>query len=362
MAKIDWKSHCETFLKQVDQSARARNAYAEQCSININSFRRELTKYKKILAEDSNSTQSKKANQPPKADQNSKADQKVTTKKQKNKSVKNQSYKSKGKAEGSDHKEIDQPVSSTRVRARVAKNDPNIIRANGTRCFKKGNTASLIHGAYAKEFFLNQSHEEWSATSLEEIHSLAKSKYMLMESIRTDVIRQTKNDYEEGRAHTKEVFENGELTLVPMTFQEAIFAAMLAGHKEQTKLLSDIAKVEQTQQALLVQLRNMSEMSRAEQIEYIAVTLGKYENKEITAIEAGLSLSAKGIEPPGTLKLLIEKEVEAMDDNDDSEEGITEEELARLKVESAEFANTEDEKVSDNRAMLAQLMQEEANG
>ncbi|MDC5753574.1 hypothetical protein [Vibrio europaeus] len=362
MAKTDWNSHCETFLKQDDQSAKARNAYAGANGINPNSFRRELSNYKKLTASSDTSKANGKPDQNKKSDQNAKADQEKSQKPSKNKTLKNQKDKSKGKAGGSDHTKPDQSGGTTRGRAHVAKNDPNVIRENGTRRFKKGNTASLIHGAYAKEFFLHDGHEEWATTPLADIHSLAKSKYMLMESIRTDLIRQTKNDYEEGRSHTKEVFEGGELTLVPMTFQEAIFAAMLAGHKEQTKLLSDIAKVEQTQNSLNIQSYNLSPLSKEEQIKEIASVLASYEKKEITAIDAGLALSAKGIEPPGTLKLLIEKEVEAMDDNDDSEEGITEEELARLKAESAEFANTEDEKVSDNRAMLAQLMQEEANG
>ncbi len=362
MAKTDWNSHCETFLKQDDQSAKARNAYAQECGLNPNSFRRELTKHKKTLSSDGSSEPSHKPDQQKKSDQNDKPDQKTPQKKPKTKDVKNQQVKSKGRGGRSDHTKPDQPGETTRARAHVAKNDPNVIRDNGTRCFKKGNTASLIHGAYAKEFFLNDNHQEWANTSLADVHSLAKSKYMLMESIRTDLIRQTKKDYEEGRAHTKEVFEAGELKLVPMTFQEAIFSAMLAGHKEQTKLLSDIAKVEQTQQALHVQMYNLSSLTRQEQITEISKVLGDYEDKKITAIDAGLQLSAKGIEPPGTLKLLIEKEVEALDDDGDEDEGISEEELAKLKAASLEFAQTEDDKVSENRAMLAQLMKEEANG
>ncbi|WP_070964888.1 hypothetical protein [Vibrio sonorensis] len=362
MAKTDWNALCDTFLKQADQSAKARNSYAERCGVNSNSFRRELAKHKKSLEEKGNSSNPNKSDQRKRTDQTPRSDQKLALKNKKNKTLKNQSNKSKGRGEGSDHTKTDQGKPSTRGRAHVAKNDPNLIRDNGTRCFKKGNAASLIHGGYAEKFFLHDDHENWAKTSLADIHALAKSKYMLMESIRTDLIRQTQLDYEQGRTHIKEVFEEGELQKVPMTFQEAIFAAMMAGHKEQTKLLSDIAKVEQTQQALRVQTHGMSKLSRDEQIEIVADVLTSYAEKEVTAIEAGLLLAKDGIEPPSTLKLLIDKEVEALDESNDGEGGISEEELKALKAKSAEFAQSEEAKINRNREMLAQLLSEEADG
>lgn len=368
MAKTNWTAHCQDFLSQSNTSAKARSEYAEGHGLNDNSFRRELTKFKKSLEADQlqgDQNSDQKADHSTRRDQKGKADQK---KSEPNKDIKNQGVKnisgSKGRKAKADQGKSDQNGGATRARTTRDKSTSNVItRPDGTRSFTPGNTASLIHGAYSERLFHDQDTEALADMPISDMHKMMKARFSLMEMIRTDVIRQTQKDYEEGRAHTKEVFEDGELIQIPMTYEEAIFGSMLAGMKEQTKLYDSVVKAEQTQQSLYIQMRKMSQFTHEEATEEIAAVLERYNREELTAIEAGILLEGKGIRLPVTLKGLIEREIEEMEPRSKGEEGgLTEEQLNEIRSKALRYEAEEEGKVADNRAMLAELLREADDG
>lgn len=355
MAKINWNMHCQSLLSGGEQSAKARKAYAEQHNLNDNSFRRELTKYKKSTPESAPIDDQK-------SDQHAKNDQRKPKQAPNKKPVKNQRVTKKptkaDKAGTSDHKKSDQSAGTPRAHAHVAKNRPtHVVNPDGTMRFAKGNTVSVIHGAFAEKLFLNADMEALADITLDDMHRMSKARFAMIEMIRTDLVKQVQFNYENGNPSIKEVFDGGEIIRIPMTFEEAISGAMLVGHKEQTKLYADVMKAEQTQAALVLQSHNTSPLSKADAIDETGRILELQENGELTPIEAGYLLEGKGITLPFTLKVMIEKEIESIEPpaNPD-EEGLTPEQIEAIKLEAIKFESEEDEKVSRNNEELAKLM------
>ncbi|EKO3439516.1 hypothetical protein NTE19_003408 [Vibrio fluvialis] len=385
MAKIDWLTHCRLFLSQKDTSTKARKAYALECGLNENSFRRELTNYKKEadqgesnhpdqpVSSKADQKTDHKADQKKKTDQKKQSDQKSRTKADSNKNDKNQQFSeskgSEGRVAKSDQGKTDQNGGTTRARYDKARDisrpaSTNVtVRPDGTRTFTIGNTASLIHGGYAEKLFLNQEVADLAEMPITDMHKMMKSRFAVMEMIRTDVVRQTQADYENGRAHTKEVFEDGEIVQIPMTYEEAIFSSMLAGMKEQTKLYDSVVKAEQTQFSLLMQYQKMSRFTHEEAVKEIEAVMERYQEDQLSAIEAGILLESKGIKLPSTLRGLIAREIEEMDPKGKEQDGgLTEEQLNEIRSQALKFESEEDGKVADNHAVLAQLLKEADSG
>lgn len=360
MAKTNWTEHAEAFIGAGDEAKAARDKYCDDHGINPNSFRRELNKYKADHGK--NTVVSKKtahkADQKPrqKADQPSKA--KAPSKQSPNKS--DQSKKSGSRVARS---KSDQNGGTPRARARVAKDVPaNIKREDGTYCFAPGNKASLLHGRYAKQLLSREEYFDFAEASIEDVHKVMKARYFGMQQISTHLIDQVIADYDAGREHVKEIFEDGELVKIPMSFEEAITSAQLTGLKEFTKLGDSIMKSQQNMQQLMIEAHQLSPYSQTKAIEITAELLDQRQKESLSATDTCLLFDRKGIKPPIILLEEAKHEIKNMaPEIDDNAGGITQEQVDAAHAASVAQRAARDKEVAAHRARIEKLVSRHAN-
>lgn len=359
MAKTNWAAHAQAFIDRGNESKPARDAYCLEHDINPNSFRRELNKYKSANSNpDQKIVISKKADQSPRRKPDQTKSKKVDKK---------QNDKTNPKAErllsGGGCSESDQEAGTTRARGRVANDVPaNVTRDDGTRCFAKGNKASLLHGRYANKLLTREEYFDYAEASLEDVHRVMKSRFFGMQQISTTLIDQVIEDYGNGRAHVKEVFEGGDLVQIPMSFEEAITSAQLTGLKEFTKLGESIMKAEQNMQQLMIDAHKLSPISQAEAIERTAELLKERNEKKLSAAETCLLFSENGIKAPPILLEEAKQEIKLREPEvDDNAGGLSQEQVDAAHAASVKQRAVRDEEVSAHKANISRLIKKHAD-
>lgn len=336
MAKIDWAKHCEKFGKQADQSASARQAYCEKHDLNPNSFRRELTVFKKSAGDEKPAKTAKKPTSTA-----SKEKPKTETKTpQKNELPHTKASKpaSSGKSAGATR--IAKINVSINSRPNVAK------RANGTRTFTKGNTAGLKHGAYSQVLANIDLEVDVKDFDISDLNQLVKSRVLGMMRIRQKRFEGIEAIYARGDKLTRTVLAaDGEEKQEPMTLIEALESVEYSGIEPFTGLVRQSLAIEEKMVAMLKAEREMAPLSQSEIIDRTAELLTERAAEDLSATECCTRFAMAGIPAPRILLLEAEKELKELAPPPPETGGISQEDMdeARRKAKERRIASAQEE-------------------
>ena len=247
MAKIDWLRHCKAFLKKHDDTVAERKAYCEKKRLNYNSFRPQLAKYKKSQAYKNSIAQQTPARQAKKG------------------AAQNDKLQSAENGEGEGRRVRDLSNGSVSVKP------DNERLADGTYRFTKGNTASVLHGRYAKKAFLNEEYQELSQGGFDELLALFKQQFHLVnnESIRR--LQEITELYENGDAIKRTTLTaEGKVVETPLTQAEATSEVLNTSAAALSEMMKVVNVAEKTLVDRFVKYSQLNEVTQSQKDRILA--------------------------------------------------------------------------------------------
>jgi hypothetical protein len=353
LAKNHWQQHCEKFSKQADQSASARQQYCEKNDLNPNSFRRELTAFKKISGAEDKPAPAKKTTKAP-----TKSAPKTETKTTK----KNELPHTKA-SKPAPNKKSGRPTQIPRVSVSV-NSRPNVVnRPDGTRTFTKGNTARLTHGAFSQVLSNIDLEVDVQEFDLADLNQLVKSRLLGMMRIRQKRFEGVKEIYDKGEKLTRTVLTaDGEEKLEPITLIEALESVEYSGIDPFVGLVKQSLAIEEKMVAMLKSEREMAPLSQSEIVDLTARLLAERAAEELSATECCTRFASMGIPAPRILLLEAEKELKEQAPPPPDTSGVTDEQMeeARRAARERRIASAQEEQdrakwFSDTMAGLGEV-------
>jgi hypothetical protein len=339
LAKTNWLQHCEKFSKQADQSASARQKYCEKHELNPNSFRRELTVFKKSAGSESEVLPEKKAAKSSNKPDTEKPNTETKTGK-KNELPGTSPAKRVPSKKSAGSTQI--PKIAVTVNSR-----PNVVnRADGTRTFTKGNTAGLKHGAYSRVLSSLDLEVDAQDFSLADLNQLVKSRVLGMMRIRQKRFEGVEAVYARGDKLTRPVIAaNGEEIQEPMTLIEALESVEYSGIEPFTGLVRQSLAIEEKMVSMLKTEREMAHLSQGEIIDITADLLARRAAEEMSATECCTMFASVGIPAPRILLLEAEKELKELAPPPPETGGVSQAEIdaAREASKARRIASAQEE-------------------
>lgn len=352
--KHDWPALCREFMELSDTSTAARKAFCSERELNDNSFRRELGKYKKTLADKSDSDKSsKEPSKAPAQKSSNKSDDKPKTKKKSKaklaaeKQREEATHKPVGKGVLKD-KEL---VTRATVDEKWKENNTtatNIYDESGKRSFRKNHQAGLIHGGYANRVFGHDDEQHaFARINIGDTLTLIARKLGSMESIVQRKKEAIAEIYDEGRTLFREVLDpaTGESEKFPMSFEEACLDAELSGADAFEKLAGKFISGYEKLHKMELSEHGAPVLSKVQEAKLVQQIFKKRVDDDLSATDTCYLFYAEGITPPSLLAKEAEIEMRNAEDIiDDNAGGVTEEEMQRAREEAlAKRADTENE-------------------
>jgi hypothetical protein len=300
-----WTKHIKRFLKGDDHSPTGRKAYALHTRLSDNTFRVKLSKYKASPAY-KNSIQQQTPEREAK---------KRTTRKS------NQDVPKAGKARLT--RVANYAPSSTK---------DNFIFRDDTRTFKRGHTASMVTGAYAKKAFLSPEYAEKSQLSFDDVVALLTAQYLLINDNGVSIQKSIKKTYSSGEPLIKKSMNaQGEVVEVELSEDDALFDTAIKISGPMSRLAKVIIASKIKMEEMELKQRDEPTFSKREISDTIIEIMARKEKNKLSAVEICYAFYALGQTPPPGLEREKEIEMRNAEPAIPQGDGVTPDEAAEMQ-------------------------------
>lgn len=311
MAKIDWLKHCKAFLKKHEDTVAERKAYCDLKRLNYNSFRPKLAEYKKSQAYKNSLSQQ---------------------------SIERQLKKSVSKKTNATSGSVDEKEGR---RARDLSNDEDDVKKTyevtpgGCRSFVKGNTASLLHGKYAKKVFLNDECKELANGSFDDLLMLFKQQFHLMNIQAISRLQEIEELYDAGDCVKKTTVSiDGSVIETPITKAQAVDEVLsnsAAALSEMMKVANAAEKTVVDREIKFMQMSTTSQQDKERTLKELILLKAKEKWSVFDFVE---QCAMRSVEPPVWAIKQLEHELRTAEPEIDTSGGVTPEQARELREES----------------------------
>jgi len=313
----DWVKHCKSFLKNCDTGGTAEQKdYTGRRGLSWNTFRVHLSKYRKSDTY-----------------KRSLAQTQSTARLLKSKGSKKTGASAQSPSDNQAKNADGENPLGAHVAKRVPKTKKHVVKKDdGLYKFKKGHSASLVHGKYSKILFLSPEYQELAQMSLRDQKSLLGQQYALISvttvSTENTLIERYKNN---DPIKKKVMGSDGTVTDVELTFNEAMADVAVTGAMPMNEILKTMTTTESKLAAIEQAEYQQPAYTPADIVFHTASIMELRDTDSLSAKDTCNRFMLMGLVPPSTLVREFEKELNNTVPPPPPDTGITGEEVRDIK-------------------------------
>ncbi|MGF1905223.1 hypothetical protein [Aliivibrio salmonicida] len=331
MAKtVDWIKQVKHFLKNYDDTVSERKKFCEHRNLSYNSFRTHLGKYKKSDAFKNSLAQ---------------------------KSVGREAQKRSASESIKDDAQSEEKSRHAQIAVTARDSNPNISRSSSNHCsFRKGNTASLVHGKFAKKAFISDAYKELSLAPLSEQIALLKQQFHFISDLGVKKKTHIKNEYEAGRPFKKTtVSSEGKITTEDISEEDALYEVAMQAIVPLTEMIKALSTTEKNMMDSDLKAHAAPSVSRSDQDTLLANLVTVRAQNKWTASDLVAQCVINKVDLPPWLLKELEIELRYAEEEIDESGGLSDKDAEAIRERSLERRGGRAERLAEVRKRNAAI-------